>query len=166
MSFTCGIIKCFAEWVHLESAALSGTFYISLALAHCHPDAESCHEEKASYLTSPFWAQGEIPPSQAKNGKVGSAKTPKLWRGQQVRKPIYCMHLQESMHIFWSMHVTLTMISQNACLYAYTTWGTFRCVYVWKCLMVFLELSAICCKSDFCVPFSKCNPCVVAFWLC
>lgn len=143
MSLRCCIIKCFAKWVHLESATLSGTFFISFALAYCFgPDAESCCEEKTSELTSSCWDQGEIPPSQAKNSKVGMAKRPKLWCGWQVRMQIYCVHLQESVHGFLR-YACNTMILQNACLYADTLWGTFQSAHLSKCLMVSLELSTI-----------------------
>lgn len=99
----------------------------------------------------------------SKECKVSSAKRPNLWRGQRVGKPTYCMHLQEPVCIFWRLHVSLTGISQKCVPVCLCNVGRVPvCVHV----MVFLELTAIGCSSDFCVPFSKCNPSVVAFWLC
>lgn len=142
MSFRCGIIKCFAKWVHLESATLSGTFLICFAPAYCFgPDAESCCEEKTSELSIPCWDQGEIPPSQAKNGKVGSAETKALVWAASQNANLLCAFAR--IRADFLRYACNTMILQNACLYAYTLWGTFQSAHMWKCLMVSLELSTI-----------------------
>lgn len=142
----------------------SETFCISCALPYCcQAAAESCCEGKAPQLISPSWDQGETLPCQAKNGKVGKAETRTLgWTLNQKEQSAMCLcknpwgvFLEQSFP--WSHKI-------HACA---STCGACPSMCARKCCMFFLEIfGAGGCRSDIHVPFPRCNPSAVSFWLC